>query len=83
MCRVPQILSASKSGTQDARPAASPEAAEELLRERGVRFVTFDDWKRLDALEVARGEKAGRIRDRFSRVEEMLEAIDRARSASS
>jgi ferredoxin--NADP+ reductase len=66
----------------EARPAAHPEAAEKILRERGARFVTFDDWRHLDALERERGEKAGRIRDRFSRVEEMLEAIDRARSAS-
>ncbi len=65
------------------RPDPGGDEAESMLRERGVRFVTFEDWKRLDALEVARGEKSGRIRDRFSRVEEMLEAIEQSRSASS
>jgi ferredoxin/flavodoxin---NADP+ reductase len=53
----------------------------ELLRERNVRFVTFDDWRRLDAIEVERGEAMGRIRSRFSRVEDMLDAL--ANSAES
>ncbi|MBZ0269444.1 NADP oxidoreductase, partial [bacterium] len=48
---------------------------EVLLRARKVRFVTFDDWRKLDAIEVERGEAIGRIRSRFSRVEDMLDAL--------
>ena len=50
-------------------------AIERLLRDRGVRFVSFDEWTRLDQLEVARGKELGKIRDKFWNIEQMLEAI--------
>jgi ferredoxin--NADP+ reductase len=53
-------------------PEAS--AVEELLRERGVDFVSFPGWQAIDAAETARGEPQGRPRVKFVRVEEMLEA---------
>ncbi|MGB7588434.1 MAG: FAD-dependent oxidoreductase [Solirubrobacterales bacterium] len=55
----------------------SPEAGavEELLRERGIRFVSFEDWQAIDQAEVGRGEPHGRPRVKFVRVEEMLEAL--------
>jgi ferredoxin--NADP+ reductase len=37
-----------------------PEAVEELLAERGVRFVSFEDWQAIDEAEVGRGEPHGR-----------------------
>lgn len=49
-----------------------------LLRERGVRVVTLEDWSRIDAAEVARGEPEGRPRNKFVRVEEMLRACEEA-----
>ncbi len=52
------------------------DAVIELLKSRGVRYVTFDDWKRLDELELKRGEAVGRPRLKFSSVEEMLAALD-------
>lgn len=65
----------------DLRPAdeerARQEAIEEHLRERGVRWVTFSDWQRLDRLEVQKGKAQGRPRVKFCRIEEMLEALDR------
>jgi ferredoxin--NADP+ reductase len=54
-------------------------AIEALLRERGVEYVTYDDWKRLDAHEVGRGAAQGRPRVKETRVEEMLEIIRRGR----
>ena len=54
---------------------ADPAAVTELLRQRGVRPVTFEDWERLDALEVARGEASGRPRVKFTSVAEMLAAL--------
>jgi hypothetical protein len=50
-------------------------ALPELLGRRGVRFVTFEDWKRLDRLEEERGRAVGKIRERFLSVEEMLAAL--------
>jgi len=52
-----------------------PEAVEALLSERGVRFVSFEDWQAIDQAEVGRGEPHGRPRVKFVRVEEMLETL--------
>lgn len=46
-----------------------------LLNQRGVRFVSFGDWKALDRLELSRGAQNGKIREKFTRVSEMLSAI--------
>ncbi len=56
---------------------ASPEptAVEELLAERGIRYVSFEDWQAIDQAEVGRGEPHGRPRVKFVRVEEMLGAL--------
>ncbi|MCB0052210.1 MAG: NADP oxidoreductase, partial [Caldilinea sp.] len=37
-----------------------PEAIPTLLKERGVRYVTKDEWKKIDAVEVAEGKKRGK-----------------------
>jgi ferredoxin--NADP+ reductase len=37
-----------------------------------VQLVSFDDWKRLDDVEVARGERRGAPRDKIVDVEAML-----------
>jgi len=59
-------------------PAApSAEAAERLIRERQPRFFSFQGWLRLNELEVGRGRAVGRPRVKFTRVEEMLEALGR------
>ena len=52
-----------------------PAAVEELLAERGVRYVSFEDWQAIDQAEVGRGEPHGRPRVKFVRVEEMLETL--------
>ena len=64
-------------GEQTLLEPASPEpvAVEELLAERGVRFVSFEDWQAIDQAEVGRGEPHGRPRVKFVRVEEMLESL--------
>lgn len=48
------------------------DAIDGLLRERGVQLVSFDDWKRLDDVEVARGARRGAPRDKIVDVEAML-----------
>ncbi|MGD8497247.1 MAG: NADP oxidoreductase, partial [Gemmatimonadales bacterium] len=53
-----------------------PEAPLRCCAERGVRVVSFEDWGRIDAAEVARGEPDGRPRNKFVRVEEMLRVCD-------
>ncbi|HEU0282473.1 MAG TPA: NADP oxidoreductase, partial [Gallionella sp.] len=51
------------------------EAINSLLCGRGVRIVSFDDWKRLDDVEMARGERRGAPRDKIVDVETMLDVL--------
>ncbi len=63
------------SQTLLAPESPQPSAVEELLSERGVRFVSFEDWQAIDQAEVGRGEPHGRPRVKFVQVEEMLGAL--------
>ena len=58
-----------------------PESVSALLNERGVRFVTWEEWKLIDQTEVAAGEKLGRPRVKLTTVPAMLAAIDQAKEA--
>lgn len=46
----------------------------ELLAERAVRVVSFADYRRIDAVEKARGEARGKVRDKLERIPDMLAA---------
>lgn len=46
-----------------------------MLRERGVRAITYSDWKIIDAAEIERGVRFGKPRDNFVTVDEMLAAL--------
>jgi ferredoxin--NADP+ reductase len=50
-------------------------AAEALVRERKPTFFSYEDWLKLDEMEVAKGEKRGCPRVKFTSVEEMLKAV--------
>jgi ferredoxin/flavodoxin---NADP+ reductase len=56
---------------------AEPGAARALVCQRQPQYISWTDWQRLDALEVARGSASGRPRVKFTRVEEMLAALGR------
>ena len=58
---------------------AQPEAAavEQLVRQRQPHFFSYQDWLRLDELELARGREVGRPRVKFTCVKEMLAALGR------
>ncbi len=56
--------------------APAPAAIDALLQERGLRPVSFADWERLDTLEQERGAALGRPRLKYSRVADMLAALD-------
>ena len=53
-----------------------PDSAEAdcMVRDRQPDFFTYDDWLRLDQLEIERGQAIGRPRLKFTRVSEMLAA---------
>ncbi|MEK7233248.1 MAG: FAD-dependent oxidoreductase [Elusimicrobiota bacterium] len=62
---------------------ASAEAAPKLLSCRGVKTVSYAQWKKLDELERRRGSEKGKIREKFTTIEEMVAAIADSRPRES
>ncbi|HLI05469.1 MAG TPA: FAD-dependent oxidoreductase [Ktedonobacteraceae bacterium] len=56
-----------------------PSQIEAFLRERGVDYVTYRDWKILDQYEIACGAPHGRPRVKLTTVPEMLAVIRQGR----
>ncbi len=58
------------------RPASpDPAAIASLVRGRQPGCVSFDDWKRVDEIEVRRGAELGRPRVKFTSAAEVAEAL--------
>jgi ferredoxin--NADP+ reductase len=72
---VASLLADFKAGLLPAAADASLEATLRLLADKKVRALSFADWQKLDVLEKAAGAKAGKIREKFTRVEDMLAAL--------
>lgn len=51
-------------------------AIEDLLRERGVRSVSYAEWLKLDEIERQRGAEQGRPRHKFTDIASMLQALE-------
>lgn len=51
------------------------ESVLQMARMRKPNFISFDEWKILDEIELQRGVDSGRSRVKFTTVEEMLEAL--------
>lgn len=63
----------------DSLPRCSIPNTEKLLQElrnRGGRPVSYDDWRTIDTAEIERGSSAGKPREKFTRIAEMLSVID-------
>ncbi len=58
-------------GCADPNPAA-PVA---LLQERGIRYVTADEWRKIDAYEVNAGKPQGRPRVKLIKAGDMLDVL--------
>lgn len=56
-------------------PAQGPDPVD-WLHGRVTSLVTWADWLRLDAIERARGEAKGKVREKFTSVQEMLREMD-------
>jgi ferredoxin--NADP+ reductase len=54
---------------------ADPSAIDALVRTRQPNVVTYADWTRLDELELAKGQEAGRPRVKFTSREEIRDAL--------
>jgi ferredoxin--NADP+ reductase len=62
-------------------PEPDPAAAAALVQARQPLFVTYADWRKLDALEIANGQASGRPRLKFTSVDDMLAALGRTVAA--
>lgn len=52
------------------------DAIKAVAENRGCRRVSWDDWRKIDAVELANGKKKGKVREKFTRIEEMLAVLD-------
>jgi ferredoxin--NADP+ reductase len=59
----------------DALPAPTLDASaiDAELSARGVEVIAYDGWRAIDAAETKRGASAGKVRDKFTSVSQMLE----------
>lgn len=64
---------------QDAYLKPSQGDVDALLRERKVDFVTWQDWRRLDAHEQEVGRARGKVRHKEPSVEALMDAVRRLR----
>ncbi len=72
---VASLLADLKAGTLLAAADSSLEATLTLLSGKKVRALSFADWQKLDKLEKENGATAGKIREKFTRIEDMLAAL--------
>ncbi len=59
------------AGGLDAERAGAP-ALYEILDRRGVKYIAYPQWGKVDTAEVERGEPKGKPREKYTRVAEML-----------
>ena len=59
------------------KPCDTPDtgALLDLLQDRKIQTVSFQDWKRIDAAEVERGQAVGKPREKFATLAEMLSQL--------
>ena len=72
---VASLLADWKAGALPAAADGSLQATLSLLAGKKIRALSFADWQKLDVLEKANGAAAGKIREKFTRVDDMLAAL--------
>uniref|UniRef100_A0A2I2Y781 NADPH:adrenodoxin oxidoreductase, mitochondrial n=1 Tax=Gorilla gorilla gorilla TaxID=9595 RepID=A0A2I2Y781_GORGO len=69
------LLQDLKAGLLPSGPRPGYAAIQALLSSRGVRPVSFSEWEKLDAEEVARGQGTGKPREKLVDPQEMLRLL--------
>lgn len=72
---VASVLQDAIGAPMKADKAKAPAAIVEVLKKRGVKYLSYDDWKTIDRLERANGQANGKLREKFASVDEMLRAV--------
>ncbi|CAL1286487.1 unnamed protein product [Larinioides sclopetarius] len=47
----------------------------DLLKKKGVKYVTFNDWQKLDKIEQEKGKALGKDREKFYNIDDMLKCL--------
>jgi ferredoxin--NADP+ reductase len=47
----------------------------DLLKQKKIQFVSFEDWKKLEKFEIEQGQRIGKSRQKICEVQEMLDLI--------
>jgi ferredoxin--NADP+ reductase len=66
--------------TLNAGPKPGAEGLTSLLSGTGPRVVSYDDWLMIDQAEISRGMPKGKPREKFTRIDEMLDVLTASRS---
>ena len=53
------------------------------LSERNVEFLSFDDWEKIDAEEISRGERMGKVREKITDLKSQLSLVKQTDSCDS
>ncbi|XP_043820524.1 NADPH:adrenodoxin oxidoreductase, mitochondrial isoform X2 [Dromiciops gliroides] len=69
------LLQDLEKGVLPLSPKLGYSIIEPLLKNRGVQPVSFEDWEKLDAQEVAQGQAAGKPREKLVDPQQMLHII--------
>ncbi|WP_205752245.1 FAD-dependent oxidoreductase [Cryptosporangium phraense] len=72
---VATLLEDATSGALPRAERPGRDAVTDLLAERGVRVFTLDDWRAIDAAEIALGESRGRARTTLATRDALLDAV--------
>ncbi|MCU0281511.1 MAG: FAD-dependent oxidoreductase [Acidimicrobiia bacterium] len=79
---VDALLEDLREGLLEKAEVPRREVLERLLHERREDYVSYEDWQLIDMLEQERGHAQGAPRVKFSRVEEMLRALQERKAAA-
>jgi len=60
--------------SEDDKPGS--EGIYPLLDDRNIRYISFDEWKKIDQCEIDRGQEKGKPREKFTSVDDMLQLLD-------
>jgi len=52
------------------------EGVKAIAEKRGCRRVSWEDWKKIDAAEKEKGQKRGKVREKFTKLDDMLAVLD-------
>lgn len=78
---VAKMLEDAAAGTTHTPAHPTAQAVSDLLNQRSVRYISYDEWQILDGLETERGQAVGRPRIKFTDPDEMIRVLDENRPA--